>query len=109
MTKKAQPANVPMLTGLRRTATDMVQCGTTHYNALSTSTEWTDPALHGPADAWKQTTDDLAANHQKLEDLLKQVAAARAQEVLLMQKWSTGARGTLSAVEKHCAGNGDKV
>lgn len=106
---KAQGTAVPLLVGAHRSAAEMVQCGTNHYNALSGSSEWTDAALHGPAADWKQSTDDLAANHQKLEDLRKQIAVVLGQEVVLMRKWSSTAHACQGAVGTHCAGNADKV
>jgi hypothetical protein len=108
MTTKAIHAQ-PVVTEAHRTPDEMAQCTYTHYNALAASSEWADTALHQPADDWKATADDLKANHQKLEDLLKQVAAARAQEEVLMRRWVNKAQACVTAVSTHCDGNADKV
>src|SRR5215468_6097936 len=97
MSTKASNAQ-PVVTEAHRTPDEMVQCTYTHYNALAASTEWADTALHQPADDWKATADELKANHQKLQDLLKQVAAARAQEEVLMRRWTNKAQACTTAV-----------
>jgi hypothetical protein len=100
----------PVVTEVTTTTAEKVAATTTQYNAMKASPDWAAATdVQKAAGVWLQASTDLAANTVTVEALVKQLAAARAQEQILLRRWSAAHRGCISAVNTFCDGSKDKI
>jgi hypothetical protein len=59
--------------------------------------------------AWGVDTDALDSNNKKIAALAKDLAAARAEDLILLRRWNASRRGVLNAVSTHSDGSKDTV
>lgn len=61
------------------------------------------------ADAWAIENDNLEAIHKNVQDLINQLALARASEAGALRRWKARKRGTVAAVTTFCDGSKDQI
>jgi hypothetical protein len=110
MSSKKKIDHATPVAGPSTTNAEKVTTTQTHFNAMKASPDWANaPEVQKAAADWLVAANNLAQNDQDLQDLLKQVAAKRSAELLLLLTWTTQKEVCLAAVKKYCGGSSSKV